>query len=64
MNEISAGAVIVKEIHVEWNILLIQDMKHVLTFPKGMIEKNEIKSWKAYTKTLLLNKNITADTNV
>ena len=41
MNEVSAGAVIVKKIRDVWNVLLIHDMKHMRTFPKGMIEKNE-----------------------
>lgn len=39
--ELSAGAVICKKIRSTWNVLLIRDMKGMLTFPKGLIEKGE-----------------------
>lgn len=42
MTEESAGAVIVKRLKDSWHVLLIRDMKGVLTFPKGMMEKDEI----------------------
>lgn len=39
--EISAGAVVVTYKEHEWNVLLIRDMNGNLTFPKGLVEKNE-----------------------
>jgi len=39
--ELSAGAVIVKNTAKVWEVLLIRDMKGILTFPKGLIEAGE-----------------------
>lgn len=39
--EVSSGAVIVRKNKKLWEVLLIRDMKEMLTFPKGFVEKNE-----------------------
>lgn len=39
--EVSSGAVIVRKRKNLWDILLIRDMKGMLTFPKGFVEKKE-----------------------
>lgn len=39
--EVSSGAVIVKKRNNTWDILLIRDLKGMLTFPKGFVEKKE-----------------------
>jgi len=39
--EISAGAVICKQTRASWDVLLIRDMKGMLTFPKGFMEEGE-----------------------
>jgi len=39
--EISAGAVIIRNKAGIWEVLLIRDMKGTLTFPKGFIEDGE-----------------------
>ena len=40
-NEVSAGAIICKQTRSSWEVLLIRDMKGILTFPKGFMEKGE-----------------------
>lgn len=39
--EVSSGAVIVRKKNTIWEILLIRDMKGLLTFPKGFVENKE-----------------------
>ena len=39
--EVSSGAVIVRKRNNTWDVLLIRDMKGMLTFPKGFVEKGE-----------------------
>lgn len=39
--EISAGGVIVRKSNSQWEVLLIRDMNHKWTFPKGLQEPNE-----------------------
>ncbi|MFH0749553.1 MAG: NUDIX domain-containing protein [Candidatus Gottesmanbacteria bacterium] len=39
--EHSSGAVIVKKLNRSWHVLCIRDMNGNLTFPKGLMEKNE-----------------------
>lgn len=39
--EVSSGAVIVRKKAKIWHVLLIRDMKGMLTFPKGFVEKKE-----------------------
>jgi 8-oxo-dGTP pyrophosphatase MutT (NUDIX family) len=39
--EVSSGAVIVKKRNTTWDILLIRDLKGMLTFPKGFVETGE-----------------------
>lgn len=39
--EQSAGAVIIRKFSNTWNVLLIRDMKGILTFPKGFMEVGE-----------------------
>jgi len=41
--ELSAGAIICKKVKSVWNVLLIRDMKGLLTFPKGLMEPGEDK---------------------
>lgn len=39
--EISSGAVVVRRRNKSWELLCIRDMKGMLTFPKGFVERNE-----------------------
>jgi|GEM_PF-480179 len=39
--EQSAGAVIIRNVSKTWDVLLIRDMKGILTFPKGFMEVGE-----------------------
>ncbi|MFZ2025040.1 MAG: NUDIX domain-containing protein [Microgenomates group bacterium] len=39
--EQSAGAVIIRNLSNTWEVLLIRDMKGILTFPKGFMELGE-----------------------
>ena len=39
--EISAGGVVVRSRKGGWEVLLVRDMNHELTFPKGLVEKGE-----------------------
>ena len=39
--EQSAGAVIIRNLFHTWEVLLIRDMKGILTFPKGFMELGE-----------------------
>lgn len=39
--EVSAGGIIIKQIHDQWYTLVIKDRNKKWTFPKGKVEKNE-----------------------
>ena len=39
--EVSSGGIVVYKAHDGWYVLLMKDMKHNWTFPKGVVEKGE-----------------------
>ena len=39
--EVSSGGIVVYKAHDGWYVLLMKDMKHNWTFPKGKIEHGE-----------------------
>ncbi len=39
--EVSAGGIVVRTHRGDWDVLLVQDMNDVWTFPKGLVEKTE-----------------------
>lgn len=40
-SEISAGGIVICQIHQTWYVLILKDMNSTWTFPKGLIEKGE-----------------------
>ncbi len=41
--EVSSGGVVVKKVGRTWRVLLLCDMNDSWTFPKGLVEKGEVK---------------------